>query len=177
MSFLDSYLPDLFHPSPLAPAGAVAPVPAPPAPDRVPVSLPPTGLAPEARPVDPEKMRRVASTLFEKMDGVIQDEKGVLVELRSLSPAELAAVKAQYREQENGRDLDADVQKAMDSAGQHAEAAALLDGGDPERRVKAAEAALTSATHDGLLGTGLTTDHDKIHDTLAGLSPAEMEAL
>ena len=125
------------HATALAPEAAPAPIP-----------------AKDGAPPDPDKVRAVSSRLFQKMDGLFQDEKGVLAELGKLSPAELAAVKAQYKDQEHGRDLDADVMGAMDRDGQKAEAQALLAGNDPARKINAAAAALKGATEDGLFGSG-----------------------
>ena len=111
------------------------------------------------RPVDPAAMSTAANELFKAMDGFGTDEKAIYRALQGKSPAEIAAIKAAYRDRTNGRELGADLGKELD-ADELKRAGALL-GGDQHT---AALEALKEAK-----GTFSTTDPAAVKDALAGV--------
>src|SRR5262249_23519389 len=117
---------------------------------------------------DPAAARKAANDLFKAMDGWGTDEKAIFAALKGKSPAEVAAIRAAYKDRTNGRDLDADMKGEL--GGDNATRAEALLAGD---RHTAALEALKDAR--GILST---TDPAAVKEALAGVKdPAERKRL
>lgn len=116
-------------------------------------------------PVDLAKVRQRATALWRAMDGWGTDEAGVFTALRGLNQAEMAALRAEFRNHYN-RDLDAMIADEM-SGRDLAEARALMTANP----VEAVLAGL-----DNSVGF-FNDDEAKIDELLRGLSDDDRQAL
>ncbi len=140
-----------------APAAAVAS----PAPAAQPAGAP----APAAPPVvDQAAMSRAASQIFAAADGWGTNEEAIHAALRGRSPAEVAAIRAEYQNH-YGVSLDSVISEELSGDDLAAAQAALT--ADP---VQAAAATLVNAA------SGLGTDEDAIMTTLRGIGDPAVRA-
>lgn len=131
-----------------------------------PGQTPAPGTKPEEKPVDPKVVRDSANQLFKAMDGWGTDEDALLNTLRGKSPAEVAAIKAEYQDH-FGRSLDSDIKKEL--GGKDLKEAEACLKADP---VESAVAALDNAANGGMFGMG--TDETKIQSVLENIKdPAQ----
>lgn len=131
-----------------------------------PGQTPAAGTKPEEKPVDPKVVRDSANQLFKAMDGWGTDEDALLNTLRGKSPAEIAAIKAEYQDH-FGRSLDGDIKKEL--GGKDLKEAEACLKANP---VESAVAALDNAANGGMFGMG--TDEKKIQSVLEGIKdPAQ----
>jgi len=143
----------------VAPAPVVAPTPA--------VVTPPAtaGAGPaQPPPVDRAAMSRAAGQIFAATDGWGTNEDAIHAALRGRSPAEIAAIKAEYQNH-YGTSLDAVL--AEELSGDDLASATAAMSADP---VQAAAATLVRASN------GIGTDEDAIMTTLRGISDPAVRA-
>ncbi|MBS1123137.1 MAG: Carbon monoxide oxidation accessory protein CoxG, partial [Deltaproteobacteria bacterium] len=145
-------------PTTVAPAPVVAP-----APTIAPPATPGAGPA-QAPPVDQAAMSRAAGQIFAATDGWGTNEDAIHAALRGRSPAEIAAIKAEYQNH-YGTSLDAVLAEELD--GDDLASATAAMSADP---VQAAAATLVRASN------GLGTDEDAILSTLRGISDPGVRA-
>lgn len=109
-------------------------------------------------------MSRAAGQIFAAADGMGTDEDSILAALRGRSPAEIAAIKAEYQNH-YGASLDAVLAEELD--GEDLASATAAMSADP---VQAAAATLVRAS------SGLGTDEEAIQSTLRGITDPAVRA-
>ena len=135
-----------------APAAPVA-TPGPPAPGPAP-----------APAIDQAAMSQAAGQIFAAADGMGTDENSILSALRGRSPAEIAAIKAEYQNH-YGTSLESVLTDELD--GDDLASATAAMSADP---VQAAAATLVRASN------GVGTDEEAIQSTLRGITDPAVRA-
>src|SRR5262249_11966889 len=121
-----------------------------------------------AKPVDTAAAGRAANELFKAMDGIGTNDKAVFKALEGKSPAEIAAIKEEYKKRTDGRSLDADLEDEM--------------SGDTLKHTRALVATYPNGpalrAHKDATGLIADTEPKKVKEALAGIKdPAERKKL
>ena len=120
----------------------------------------------KAPTIDPAKVKEAADAIFKAVDGWGTDEDAIMKALAGKNPEEIAAIKKEYADHYNGRNLDDDLQSEL-SGDDLKEAQAHLSG---DRATAAVEALSNS------IGV-FNDDEEKIEETLTALSPEDINKM